>query len=303
MKQVLITGAYGFMGRHAARYFNDQGWRVYGMGHGAWGQEEWRQWGLSDWRTADVDLKNLITYGGEPDVIIHCAGGASVPFSMTHPFQDFQRTVQTTIHVLEFIRMYAPGAKLVIPSSTAVYGVVSQMPIPEDTPRRPVSPYGFHKCMAEDMAHSYQRFFGVQSVIVRFFSVYGPGLRKQLLWDACTKMRRGNAVFSGTGEEIRDWIHVRDAARIMYMASHHIGEKYSVVNGGSGKGVSIRQMVAAVKSAMNFGGEIQFSGNIRSGDPAHYVADVGRITQWGFEPEVDWLKGVDEYVRWFKTEG
>jgi nucleoside-diphosphate-sugar epimerase len=75
---------------------------VSGIGHGAWGQEDWKKWGLSDWRTADFNLKNLITYGGEPDVIIHCAGIGSVPFSMSHPVQDFQITVQTTMDVLEF---------------------------------------------------------------------------------------------------------------------------------------------------------------------------------------------------------
>ncbi|MFZ2634521.1 MAG: NAD-dependent epimerase/dehydratase family protein [Desulfosalsimonadaceae bacterium] len=303
MKKLLITGAYGFIGRHTAKYFSSQGWFVSGIGHGAWVQEEWKQWGLSDWRTADVNLKNLITYGGEPDVIIHCAGSGSVPFSMTHPVQDFQRTVQTTMDVLEFARLYSPASKIVIPSSAAVYGVVDQLPINEDAPQHPVSPYGFHKRISEELARSYALFFGIQTVVIRFFSVYGPGLRKQLLWDGCSKMLQGEAVFFGTGDEDRDWVHVSDAARLLYLASGHAGDSCPAVNGASGKGVSVRQILEAIKAALGADIPIQFTGNPKGGDPAHYVANVDRIKQWGFEPEIDWREGVADYVRWFKSEG
>ena len=302
MKKVLITGAYGFIGRNTAKYFSGQGWFVSGIGHGAWGQEEWKQWGLSDWRTADVNLKNLITYGGEPDVIVHCAGSGSVTFSMTHPVQDFQRTVQTTMDVLEFARLYSPASKIVIPSSAAVYGVVDQLPITEDAPQHPVSPYGFHKRISEELARSYALFFGIQAVVIRFFSVYGPGLRKQLLWDACNKMAQGEAVFFGTGDEDRDWVHVSDAARLLYLASLHAGDSCPVVNGASGKGVSVRRMLEAIRSAMGVDIALEFTGYPKGGDPAHYVANVDRIRQWGYEPEIDWLKGVDGYVRWFQSD-
>jgi UDP-glucose 4-epimerase len=302
MKKALITGAYGFIGRHTAKYFSAKGWFVSGIGHGVWGQEEWKQWGLSDWRTADINLKNLITYGGEPEVIIHCAGSGSVIFSMTHPAQDFQRTVQTTMDVLEFARLYSPSSKIVIPSSAAVYGFVHKMPINEDSPQHPVSPYGFHKRIAEELALSYASFFGIQTVIIRFFSVYGPGLRKQLLWDACNKMVQGEAVFFGTGDEDRDWVHVSDAVRLLYLASHHASASCPIVNGASGKGVSVRQMLEAVKSVLGVDVLIQFSGDPKGGDPAHYVGNVEKIKQWGFAPEIEWREGVADYVRWFKTE-
>jgi len=302
MKKVLITGAYGFIGRHTAKYFSEQGWFVSGIGHGAWGQAEWKQWGLSDWRTADVNLKNLITYGGEPDVIIHCAGSGSVTFSISHPVQDFQRTVQTTMDVLEFARLYSPASKIVIPSSAAVYGVVDQLPINEDTPQHPVSPYGFHKRIAEELALSYALFFGIQTAIIRFFSVYGPGLRKQLLWDACNKMLQGEAIFFGTGDEDRDWVHVSDAARLLYLSSNHASDSCPIVNGASGEGVSVRRMLETIKSAMGVDVLIQFTGDPKGGDPAHYVANVDRIKQWGFSPEMDWREGVADYVRWFKAE-
>lgn len=302
MKRVLITGAYGFIGRHAAKRFADQGWFVAGMGHGAWGQEEWKKWGLSDWRAADVELGNLLTYGGEPEVIVHCAGSGSVPFSMTHPVQDFQRTVQTTLDVLEFSRLYCPSARIVIPSSAAVYGIVERLPISEDAPRCPVSPYGVHKQMVEDLARSYSLFFGIKTAVVRFFSVYGPGLRKQLLWDACNKIAGGEPKFFGTGEEIRDWLHVSDAARLLYLAAEHADVSSPTVNGASGQGVSVRQMLETVKATMGMNTALHFTGSPKGGDPLRYVANVEQTQKWGFSPQVDWLKGVEAYVRWFQKE-
>jgi UDP-glucose 4-epimerase len=101
MKKALITGAYGFIGRQTAKHFSDQGWFVSGIGHGAWGRRNGSNGGFPT--GARQMLKNLITYGGEPDAIIHCAGSGSVLFSMTHPVQDFQRTISSALDVLEFV--------------------------------------------------------------------------------------------------------------------------------------------------------------------------------------------------------
>jgi len=66
-KRVLITGAYGFIGRHVARHFAAAGWLVTGLGHGSWTQGEWRQWGIAEWHAADITLESLLTYAGQPD--------------------------------------------------------------------------------------------------------------------------------------------------------------------------------------------------------------------------------------------
>ena len=163
----------------------------------------------------------MITYAGEPDVIVHCAGSGSVGFSMTHPYQDFQRTVATTLAVLEYARLYAPRARVAYPSSAGVYGEVQKLPIAETDPLSPASPYGVHKRFAEELCASYAQHFGIAVAVVRLFSVYGAGLRKQLLWDASQKIMRGENRFFGTGEEIRDWLHVEDAASLLIAAAGH----------------------------------------------------------------------------------
>ena len=190
---VLITGAAGFIGRQVAAKYAEQGVRVVGMGRGDW--HDWRDYGLSEWLSAEVTLATLLEWGGTPDIILHCAGGASVGFSVDSPAVDFDLTVRTTSHILEYIRVQSPATRLVYPSSAAVYGKVKSLPISEDTPLNPMSPYGTHKLMAETLCQLYSQQFDLSIAIVRLFSIYGMGLRKQLLWDACRKFEQGNSVF------------------------------------------------------------------------------------------------------------
>ena len=296
---VLVTGAYGFVGRHVARALAARGAKVTGIGHGGWGRDEWRRWGLADWRTADVTVETLTTYAGEPDLVFHCAGSGSVGFSMTHPMQDWQRTVGSTMAVLEYMRMQRPGARLVMPSSAGVYGVAAHLPIATDSALRPASPYGVHKKMAEDLCRSYAQNFGVRTALVRLFSVYGIGIRKQLLWDACSKLSQGVVAFAGTGMETRDWLHVEDAAQLLMVAAQHASVACPVVNGGEGQAVCIRDVVALIAERLGVAAGAAFTGEVRAGDPTHYQADISGALAWGWAPQRDRTSEMNAYVDWF----
>jgi len=300
-RPVLVTGAYGFIGRHVARVLAAEGLTVVALGHGDWSREQWRQWGIAEWHAADVTLDNLVTHAGLPQAVIHCAGGGTVGFSATHPHQDYQRTVSTTAAVLEFVRLYAKDAAVILPSSAAVYGYAQRVPIAETEALKPVSPYGVHKQMAEQLCAAYARHFGIKAAAVRLFSVYGNGLRKQLLWDACSKLRRGNAEFFGTGAELRDWLHVDDAAALLALARHHASAVCPVVNGGSGAGVCVSDIVQEIRGAMHAGIPAKFDGKAREVDPPTYVADVSRAAAWGWKARKPWREGIREYVGWFAS--
>jgi UDP-glucose 4-epimerase len=302
MKTVLITGGYGFIGRYTAHFFSGRGWNVIGLGHGDWSTNEWRNWGIREWHTCDITLDSLLTYAGIPDVIVHCAGSGTVGFSVAHPFQDHQRTVVTTLNVLEFTRLHAPGARVIYPSSTAVYGMVVKQPISEVTELNPASPYGVHKKQAEDLCRSYARHFGVSTAIVRLFSVYGIELRKQLLWEACSKICNDETTFGGTGQETRDWLHVNDAASLLFEAGKHASSECPAVNGGSGISVTVYDVIATIFSCFGRTDLPVFNGMMRPGNPVHYRADITRAREWGWEPEINWRVGIEEYVAWFKKE-
>jgi UDP-glucose 4-epimerase len=302
MHSVLVTGAFGFLGRHVARACAHAGYSVIGIGHGSWSQSEWQEWGLSEWHTSDVTQESLATYARQPDLIIHCAGSGSVPFSLSHPSQDFDRTVISTRDVLEFTRLNCPCARIVVPSSASVYGNATISPIPVTAPLAPISPYGYHKKLSEDICLSYSHHFGISIGIVRLFSVYGIGLCKQLLWDACTKLQLGPSIFGGTGDETRDWLHVEDAASLLLSFGLSNIKDQLIINGGTGVGVTTRHIVKTL--ANSFGGSdfATFSGSRRPGDPIDLVAAIDENLPFTWQPTKLLDSELNSYLNWFKQE-
>jgi UDP-glucose 4-epimerase len=296
---VIITGACGFIGRHVGKRFAADSARVVGIGHGSWTAAEWGSWGLARWLASDVTGESLRKLGETPSVIVHCAGGSSVSASIERTTEDFARTVDTTKGVLDFVVSNAPDAKVVLLSSAAVYGETSRLPIAEDANLAPISPYGRHKLMMETLCRSYCEQHALSATIIRFFSVYGPGLRKQLFWDACQKLEANSCVFQGTGEERRDWLHVADAAELVRLVARHAPNGCMTVNGGSGQSATVRSAVEIIakllKSPMP-----RFCGVRREGDPVGYEADIRRATSLGWVPSTALAEGIGEYVAWYR---
>lgn len=305
--KVLITGARGFIGRHVARQLAARGHFAVGLGHGGWPEQGFRAWGLSDWLNGEITHSNLDALAakhGAPDSVIHLAGGSSVGFSISAPGEDFRRSVSTSAELIEWIRLRTPASGVVLASSAAVYGSGYESKIAESMPCQPLSPYGFHKRLSEMLFESYSRNFGLSSGVVRLFSVYGPELRKQLLWDACSSLatRPGQLELGGTGNETRDWFHVEDAARLLVLMLGRVSPTCPIVNGGTGVATSVREVAEHLCACWGAGGVVRFSGRSRSGDPAHLVADTGRLSEFGFADSLGWKEGILDYVRWFKVE-
>lgn len=301
MPQALVTGAHGFIGRHVALHLAQSGYAVTGLGHGAWLQSDQRRWGISDWHEGDVTPDSLLRCAGEPELVVHCAGSGSVGFSVDHPFQDFLRTVAASAALFDHARAHMPGTRLVIPSSAAVYGAVGRLPIAESAPLDPVSPYGTHKMVTEHMARSYARQYGVRIAIVRLFSVYGPGLRKQLLWDACGKLMRGDRLFYGTGMETRDWLHVSDAAALLAEAGRRASPSCPTINGGTGIASTVRDTLTTLAGKLGIREPVAFSGLSRAGDPTAYQADTDLLSSWSWQPGIALEQGLNEYADWFRA--
>jgi UDP-glucose 4-epimerase len=307
MTTIWITGGKGFIGRHLARLVSVQGNRVCGIGHGLWPAEEAGKWGYSTWCNGEIEavnLSQLAQASGLPDLVYHLAGGSSVGTSFQYPREDFCRSVESTSRLLEWWRLNAPNARIVSASSAAVYGVASARTISEDAVLSPYSPYGAHKAMMESLCRAYAENFGLHVAIVRMFSVYGAGLEKQLIWDLCGKLAAtGNrpVVLGGTGRELRDWLHVSDAAALLWLAREQCDGPALVLNGGTGVGTSIRDVAGMVCKAWDGRADVEFSGIARAGDPPSLVADCTKAIELGFKPGVMLDEGIRETVGWFKS--
>jgi UDP-glucose 4-epimerase len=302
-KVALITGGFGFLGRAVARKFKQQDYRVVGIGHGRWAPEEARFHGFDVWLNAGVSLSSLMSLNENFDIVVHCAGNGSVGYSLTNPLEDFYKTVQGTAELLEYLRIAESNALLVYPSSAGVYGAKDDAPIKESDALNPISPYGYHKKITEELLLSNSQNFGRRVAVIRFFSIYGPGLAKQLLWDASAKfctVKGKNALFWGTGEETRDWISCDDAADLIIAASKS-EERFMVLNGASGKRVTVRQTLALLKAALGVDTDFEFNQVVRKGDPRFYHADISKALSLGWNPSTGLTQGIMDYVFWLKN--
>ena len=308
MAVVWITGARGFIGQHLSVELRDRGHCVAGIGHGHWDVTEFNRVGLAHWMNSEIhgsSLDSMLALAGRPSLIFHLAGGSTVGASFANPFEDFERTVQTTVRLMDWVRSRCPDCGVVAVSSAAVYGSVHSAPISEAAVAAPYSPYGYHKWMMESVLRSYGQNFGLRGSVVRLFSAYGTGLRKQLLWDFCSKLRSADGILTldGSGDERRDWIEVRDIARLLAsVAVSNVSESVPTLNGGTGIAMSVREVAEALLRAIGVEAEIRFSGRRRTGDPNYLVADVATLGRSGFKHRVSVEQGFREYAAWFETE-
>jgi UDP-glucose 4-epimerase len=308
MSRVLITGAHGFIGKHLALHLAKQGHVVSGLGHGIWPASEAMHWGVSDWLNGDIHAGNLrmLQQRGAHEVVFHLAGGSTVGAAIANPREDFFRTVASTVELLEWMRLDAPSARLVVASSAAVYGAGHTGPIREDAALVPFSPYGHHKRMMEMQCQSYSDTYGLHCRVARLFSVYGPELKKQLLWDLCTRLNAGESPLSlgGSGLELRDWTYVGDVVRALGTLAFHPASTYDTVNMGTGAGTAVRDIALGVLQAWHAApadeGMLTFSGKGRPGDPFSLVADPARLAGIGFEWQTPLHNGIDSFVAWFR---
>jgi len=311
VEPIWITGAHGFIGRHLARSLANSGHTVCGIGHGAWEKSEAALIGVSHWINGEIvssNLSDLRSASGKPAAVVHLAGGSSVGVAISQPREDFGRTVYTTVELLEWIRQHSPGTAVIVASSAAVYGDGHAGPIAETAAPNPYSPYGHHKLIMEHLCKSYGASYGVRCAVARLFSVYGQGLKKQLLWDLCSSLNRDPAMveLGGSGSELRDWTEIRDVVRILAGMMPLAMAAVPVLNVGMGRGVSVQNIARLVIDAWGNqvapGTTLSFNGRRRPGDPFSLIADTSLQTQAGLGCSIALVDGIADYVAWFKSQ-
>jgi UDP-glucose 4-epimerase len=241
------------------------------------------------------------------DGIINGAGSGNVPYSMTHPVIDFEANSLDTIRVLEVIRKHQPNCRYIHISSAAVYGNPVRLPVHETDPTLPLSPYGWHKLIAEQLCKEYSSLYGINVAVIRPFSVYGIGLKKQLFWDVFNKIKNSTGIVElhGTGMESRDFIHVHDLTEAIDVIVQNGQLKGEVYNLASGTETTIKEAVELFIKTLNEPVKYRFTEKARAGDPLNWRADVTRIQSLGYKTRFtleSGLQGVSRWLQQLKTE-
>ena len=304
MRTALITGAQGFLGQYISRELAANGWGTIGVDRQSPSSPvvplPGQAYHVIDLPSAEFCI---VLASVQPDLIVHAAGPASVPDSIAQPVSDYEGSAGVLAHVLDAVRCRAPSSKFLLISSAAVYGNPPRLPVGEDSPLSPVSPYGFHRMICEELLKEFSALFNLQTCAVRIFSAYGPGLRRQVLWDICRMATIHNEiVLDGTGEETRDFIHARDiACGIRVIAERGVFDSRAY-NLASGTETRLFDLAVSLAKQLGQGLTPRFRGNRRQGDPIRWCADTTRATQLGFRSAVGLDEGLAEYARWFRAQ-
>ncbi len=311
--RVLLTGAAGFIGSHVARLLVSQGHEVVGLDNlnDAYDVrlKEWRladlagRPGFSFWRADVSDLPGLSAAWaarGPFDAVINLAARAGVRASTENPWIYVETNVTGTVNLLEMCRR-SGTRKLVLASSSSVYGKSTVLPYPEDLPlSTPVSPYAASKIGAEAVAHSYHHLYGIDVSVLRFFTVYGPAGRPDMSplrfirW-----ISEGKPVkIFGDGRQSRDYTYVGDIARGTVAALRPVG--YEVFNLGSDRPIELLAFARAVEQVVGKEASFVFEPAVDSDVRATWanVEKAGRLLGW--RPEVSLLDGIRSAVEWHR---
>lgn len=300
---ILVTGIAGFLGRYVARHFYQQGWSVIGIDNSP--PENAPLGYLSSYYRLKLPDPSLSQYLQQhtPQICVHCAGRASVGLSVTDPVADYYANTALTLEILNALRLDVPNCKFIFLSSAAVYGNPRSLPVSEDQMPSPVSPYGFHKWQGEQLCREFNKIYGLPTASVRIFSAYGPGLRRQVVWDICQKaIAQKTLTLQGTGKESRDFIHALDIAKAIDIVATCAPMQGEFYNLGTGREVTITDLAAMVLDALGCDWNPAFDGIVPVATPLNWQADITKLNFLGFNPSVPLEQGIKTFANWCRAE-
>jgi UDP-glucuronate 4-epimerase len=292
----VVTGAAGFIGSHLVEALAAAGHEVKGIdAFTDYYDPVRKEENAAGLDVSRLDLAEDELDFGDADGVFHLAGQPGVR-SFGPVFADYvRRNVLATQRVLEA----AGGARVVLASSSSIYGDAETYPTPEDTPPQPLSPYGITKLATEHLARAYATSFGRDTVVLRYFTVYGPRQRPDMALERIVEALAAGTPFElyGDGSQSRSFTYVADAvaATIAAMERAPAGATYNV---GGGEEATMREAIETLERISGRRLDLR-PGQPAAGDVRRTSADVSRIGgDLGWAPRVGLEEGLREHWSW-----
>lgn len=301
---ILVTGGAGFIGSHLVQWLVQQGHAVRVLDNLSSGRKAWLGDALAavDFHTSDIcDWAAVQAAMQEVHAVFHLAALVSVVESVENPLKAQATNATGTLHVLEAARQ-AGVQRVVQASSCAVYGNSERLPISEQEPPQPLSPYAATKLAAEQLGQLYTTLYGLETVALRFFNVYGPRQDPASPYAAVVPrfvaaLRQGTQpVIFGDGQQSRDFIYVGDIVQGLWTAATVPNLGGQVFNVGTGQMWSILELAHLVGAALGIAVQPEFK-PARTGEVRHSCADVQHFAQQAnFRATVSLREGLQRTV-------
>ncbi|MCS7123364.1 MAG: GDP-mannose 4,6-dehydratase [Candidatus Aenigmarchaeota archaeon] len=306
--RILITGGAGFIGSHLVDFYLEKNCEVIVLDNFSSGfKENLRKNKNLKIIAGDVLNKNLVlslTKGC--DIVFHLAAfhpntvGHIIKQSYADPLKDAKVTVLGSINVLEAARKN--DCRVVLASTAAVYGNPIKNPVSEKSKIAPISPYGMSKYCAEIYFQRYYKIYGVEMSIARIFNTYGPRQFKYIHFDILERLRRNPnrlKVF-GSGEEMRDFIFVKDTVTALSLLGEHEKALGEIFNIGSGEGIEIKKLITIMLNILKLNPVVVYTYRSWCGNVKKIYGDIKKIKKLGWKPKYSIEKGLKEFIKWYQ---
>lgn len=319
--KTLVTGGAGFIGSHLCEGLLAHGHGIRVLDNFSTGKREHLAAILNhpDFELVEGDIRDPDTVAAAMagmDGAYHLAAMVSVPQSVKEPRLSHESNAGGTFNVLEAARV-AGVPRVVYASSSAVYGDNPVLPLTESAAPAPTSPYGLDKWYGEELARLYDAQYGLETMAMRFFNVYGPRQDPRnpysgviTLFLDCLKNGSPPTIF-GDGEQTRDFVHVTDIAAACLAAMRvkttaaapSPGSGCRVYNVASGERISINALYTHLQAITGVSTAAEYA-PARAGDVLHTLGDISAIQgDLGYRPSVDLRSGLQGVYDYFKAEG
>ncbi len=304
--KVLVTGGAGFIGSNIVERLLELGHEPAVIDNLSSGYEENLVPGVPFFE-GDVRNQELIELAARNcKLILHLAASVGNTRSIEHPILDLQVNLIGTLNVLEVARKMGIG-RVIFSSSAGIFGELTTLPISEDHPQDPDSPYGTSKLAAEKMCLVYNKLYGMQNICLRYFNVFGPHQRYDAYGNvipifANRILRHEVITIFGDGEQTRDFIYVHDVADANIKAGLAGESVKGAFNIGSGTRISINTLADQMQEIAGILVGIQH-GPSRPGDVRHSLADIQSAqAAFQFEPQITLERGLQMYWQWLQQD-
>lgn len=304
--KILVTGGAGYIGSNMVRMLVARGYTPIVLDTLEFGHKEAlpKEAQLVVGDVGDKDIVGKIFQDHDISGVLHFAGYLQVEESVRLPIKYIKNNVLSPVVLLEAMKE-ANVKRIIFSSTAAVYGNPISVLIPEDHPKNPVSPYGLSKWTFEELLRVYDRSWGIKSISLRYFNAAGAALdgangevhdpETHLIPLACKAALGigkdfgiyGTDYATPDGTALRDFIHIEDLAEAHILTFEALGNGHEtgVYNVGTGNGVSVQEVVAAVRDVSGIDFQVKKAPR-RAGDPAILVSDPTRLKkEFGWEPK------------------
>ena len=305
--RALVTGGAGFIGSNLVRGLLGSDHEVVVLDDLSSGFRS-NLSGFSEVRLVEGDVRDrgaVAEAMSGAEVVFHLAASVGNKRSIDNPVDDAEVNVIGTLNVLEAARR-AGVRKIVASSSAGIFGELTTLPIREDHPVEPDSPYGCSKLCMEKECLAYAKLYEIESVCLRYFNVYGPNQRFDAYGNVIPifvfqMLRDETLTVFGDGEQTRDFVAVEDVVQANLLAASAAGVS-GAFNIASASRITINRLVELIGNAAGIEPRV-IHGPKRPGDVRHSLADISAArSAFGFEPRVGLEEGLRNYVEWAKLE-